>query len=145
MLHTLAHELVHHIREQNAEEYKVLADFLMEQYGKKGVSVDALVRRQMEKAKASKRIISYAEAHEEVVADSMETMLTDGKVIEKLQKLQEKAIKLSNSVTFYDKKLLNLESTSFLKNVLEREKKKAIKRQKESNNLLCFVSFIIFY
>ncbi len=90
MLHTLAHELVHHIREQNAEEYKVLADFLMEQYGKKGVSVDALVRRQIEKAEASDRKISYAEAHEEVIADSMETMLTDGKAIEKLQMLQAK-------------------------------------------------------
>ncbi len=51
----------------------------------------------------------------------------------KIKKLQEKAVKLSNSVTFYDKKLLNLESTSFLKNVLEREKKKAIKRQKEKD------------
>lgn len=45
----------------------------------------------------------------------------------KLKKLQEKATKLSNNVTFYDKKLLNLESISFLKNVLEREKAKAIK------------------
>lgn len=62
----------------------------MQQYGKKGVSVDALVRRQIEKAKASGRKISYAEAHEEVIADSMETMLTDGKVLEKLQMLQTK-------------------------------------------------------
>lgn len=51
----------------------------------------------------------------------------------KIKKLQEKAVKLSNSVTFYDKKLLNLESTSFLKNVLEREKSKAMKRQKEKD------------
>ncbi|MBQ2828105.1 MAG: hypothetical protein IJF20_02565 [Clostridia bacterium] len=51
----------------------------------------------------------------------------------KIKKLQEKAIKLSNSVTFYDKKLLNLESTTFLKNVLEREKQKAIRRQKEKD------------
>ena len=51
----------------------------------------------------------------------------------KIKKLQDKAVKLSNSVTFYDKKLLNLESTSFLKNVLEREKQKAIRRQKEKD------------
>ncbi|MBE6756496.1 MAG: hypothetical protein E7555_08575 [Ruminococcaceae bacterium] len=41
--------------------------------------------------------------------------------------------RVTNSVTFYDKKLLNLESTSFLKNVLEREKQKAIRRQKEKD------------
>lgn len=51
----------------------------------------------------------------------------------KLKQLQEKATKLSNNVTLYDKKLLTLESTSFLKNVLEREKAKAIKRQKEKD------------
>ena len=90
MLHTLSHELIHHIRQWSSEKYKILADFLMEQYGKKGVSVDALVRRQIEKAEASDRKISYAEAHEEVIADSMEAMLTDGKVIEKLQILQTK-------------------------------------------------------
>ncbi len=51
----------------------------------------------------------------------------------KLKQLQEKATKLSNNVTLYDKKLLTLESTSFLKNVLEREKAKAIKKQKEKD------------
>lgn len=90
MLHTASHELVHHIRQWSAEKYKILADFLMEQYGKKGVSVDELVHRQIEKAEASGRTLSYAEAHEEVIADSMESMLTDGKVLEKLQMLQTK-------------------------------------------------------
>lgn len=45
---------------------------------------------QLLKAEAAGRKISYAEAHEEVIADSMETMLTDGKAIEKLQMLQTK-------------------------------------------------------
>ena len=85
MLFTLSHELTHHIRKWSPEKFKVLADFLMEEYGKKGVNVDGLVREQMAKAERNKRHLTYDEAFEEVVADSMETMLSDGKVLEKLK------------------------------------------------------------
>jgi hypothetical protein len=88
MLFTAAHELTHFIREWSPAKFKTLADFLMQEYGKKGVNVDALVREQMAKAKRNGRTISYATAYEEVVADSMETMLADGKVMEKLAKLK---------------------------------------------------------
>lgn len=101
MLHTASHELVHFIRQWSAEKYKVLADFLTEQYGKKGVSTDTLVNRQIEKAEAAGRKISYAEAHEEVIADSMETMLDDGSVIEKLQMLQAKDKTLFEKIKNY--------------------------------------------
>ena len=90
MLFTAAHELTHFIRRWSPAKFKVLANFLMEQYGKKGVSVDILVRQQMEKARNNGRKISYATAYEEVVADSMETMLADGKVAENLALLKEK-------------------------------------------------------
>ena len=89
MLFTLAHELTHHIHKWSPAKFKVLADFLMREYGQKGVSVDALVHEQMAKAERNGRTISYDTAHEEVVADSMETMLSDGKVMEKLAKLKE--------------------------------------------------------
>lgn len=89
MLFTAAHELTHFIRQWSPAKFKVLADFLMQEYGKKGVSVDALVREQMAKAKRNGRTIDYDTAYEEVVADSMETMLSDGKVAEKLAKLKQ--------------------------------------------------------
>ena len=90
MLFTLAHELTHHIRKWSPAKFKILADFLMQEYGKKGVNVDALVRKQMEKAKRNGRTISYDTAYEEVVADSMEMMLSDGNVVKRLQKLKAK-------------------------------------------------------
>ena len=90
MLFTAAHELVHHIRKWSPAKFKILADFLMQEYGKKGVSVDALVRAQIAKAKRAGRTISYDTAYEEVIADSMETMLSDGNVVEKLAKLKQK-------------------------------------------------------
>ena len=90
MLFTLSHELTHHIRKWSPEKFQILSDFLMEEYGKKGVNVDALVRKQQEKAKRNGRTISYDTAWEEVVADSMETMLADGNVLNRLEKLKAK-------------------------------------------------------
>lgn len=94
MLYTLSHELTHYIKEWSPAKFQSLANFLMEQYGKQGQSVDELVQAQIRKAKSNGRTIDYATAYEEVIADSMESMLTDGKVIEKLQQLykQEKTL-----------------------------------------------------
>ena len=88
MLFTAAHELTHFIRQWSPAKFKILADFLMQEYGKKGVDVNALVREQMEKAKRKGRTISYDTAYEEVVADSMEIMLADGNVMNRLEKLK---------------------------------------------------------
>ena len=89
MLFTAAHELTHHIRKWSPEKFKTLSDFLMQEYGKKGVNVDGLVREQMAKAQRGGRSISYDTAYEEVVADSMESMLADGSIVEKLAKLKQ--------------------------------------------------------
>ena len=105
MMFTLAHELTHHIRQWSPAKFKALADFLMQEYGKKGVNVDGLVREQMAKAKRGGRTISYDTAYEEVVADSMETMLADGKVMEKLAKLKVKDKSLWNKIKKFIHKL----------------------------------------
>ena len=99
MLFTAAHELTHHIRKWSPEKFKTLSDFLMQEYGKKGVNVDALVRAQMEKAwNARKRRISYDVAFEEVIADSMESMLADGNVLNRLEKLKAQDIDLWHKI-----------------------------------------------
>lgn len=90
ILFTAAHELTHFIRAWSPAKFKVFADFLLEQYGKKGVSVDALVREQIEKAKRNGRDISYDTAYEEVIADSCEAMLADGDVVAKIAELKAK-------------------------------------------------------
>ncbi len=94
MLYTLSHELTHFIKEWSPAKFNELAEFLMEQYGKQGRSVDELVQAQIRKAKSNGRTIDYDTAYEEVIADSMEAMLADGKVIEKLQQLykQDKSL-----------------------------------------------------
>ena len=82
MLLTAAHELTHFVRQWSPAKFKVLADFLMAEYGKEGISVTELIRK-----KQYELNVSYDTAYEEVIADSMQTMLTDGAVVEKLAKL----------------------------------------------------------
>ena len=88
MLFTAAHELVHFIKQWSPAKFKVLANFLMQEYGKKGVKVESLVLEQIAKAKRNGRTISYDTSYEEVIADSMEMMLSDGNIVEKLAKLK---------------------------------------------------------
>lgn len=88
MVFTLSHELVHFIKDWSPAKFRKLAGFLAEQYGKKGVSVHDLVLEQQVKAKEAGRNLSFERAYEEWVADSMETMLTDGTVAAKLAQLQ---------------------------------------------------------
>ena len=91
VLYTVAHELTHYIREGSPKKFKVLADFLVEQYESKGKSVDYYVNKQMEKArKSGNKNMKYSEAFEEFVADSMEKMLTDQNAVEKLAMLRTK-------------------------------------------------------
>lgn len=125
MLFTVSHELVHYIKHWSKSKFNILADFLLEQYAEKGVSVEALVQAQIEKAKAVRNEdIDPDTAFEEVIADSMESMLTDGKVAEKLTMLAEKD-KLASSINYYDKQLLGLKVTKDLKILEEQQAYKA--------------------
>ena len=103
MMFTAAHELTHWVKQWSPTKFNALADFLMEQYGEKGVSVEELIERQQAKAKAAGHPLDYDAAFEELVADSMETMLADGEIVEKLAQLkkQDKSLweKLKEKIT----------------------------------------------
>ena len=90
ILFTASHELVHFIRQWSPAKFKVLANFLVEQYHKKGASVSDLIQQQKDKAKQDGRQITTEEAFEEMVADSMETMLTDGNVVQMMAELKQR-------------------------------------------------------
>lgn len=99
MLHTMAHEITHYIKKWNAKGFKAIGDFLIAEFGKKGVPVHALLEAQKETKRKSYEkdglpVPSEAklteEAFEELVADAMSTMLADPKAYEKLAKLKKK-------------------------------------------------------
>ena len=90
VLFTLAHELTHFIEQWSPKKYKILADFLIENY-ENGQSMDKLVRAKQEILSATRnKYVSYDEAYSEVIADSMEAMLADGNVMEKILELKAK-------------------------------------------------------
>lgn len=89
MLYTLGHEYTHFIRQNAPAKFNALADFLMEEFSDKGVPAKTLIHNQIQKAKKAGRDIDFDTAYEEVVADAMESMLTDTNVAEKIQKLKQ--------------------------------------------------------
>ena len=90
MAFTLAHELVHTAKQWKPADFKTFADYLFEQYGKKGVSVDALIREQMTKAKENGYTLNEHEAYEEVIADACQRMLLDSDALQKMAAYKEK-------------------------------------------------------
>ena len=98
-LFTLGHELGHFIKQWSPQKFQVLADFLVEEYGKTDMTMRERVlekQSQLEQIRGEK--VSYDEAFEEVVADAMSTMFADGKLHEKLAKLRAKDKSLFNKI-----------------------------------------------
>ena len=89
-LYTLGHEVTHYIKEWSPAKFEALADFVLDQMG---VNAETAVA---EKLASLKRLgivtdtMTVAEANalarEELVAEGMELVLTDGKVLEELAK-----------------------------------------------------------
>ena len=88
LLYTAAHEFVHRMKQNNEAAFYRLADFLVAEYGKKGISTDALVRQQMTDAASAGIDLTYDEAFVEMVADAMQGMFTDTDVMAKMEKLK---------------------------------------------------------
>ena len=84
MLYTLSHEYTHMIRQHAAESFNKLADYLFRQYRENGQDPEALIRAKMDDLE-----LEYDAAYEEVVADSMESMLTDTNAAEKIAALKK--------------------------------------------------------
>lgn len=103
---TASHELTHFIKQWSPEKFKVFADFLLENYAERGISKDALIDRQIAKAKKNGREISRDEALEEVIADSCETFLLDSNAAEKIIELRNKDKSLAQKILDFLKKAL---------------------------------------
>lgn len=89
-LYTLAHEATHYVREWSPEKYQVLSDFIGRRMSARGEDVDAMIAAKKELLRKMKEFKDLSDsdltdaAHEEVIADAMETVLSDGKVLQEL-------------------------------------------------------------
>ena len=88
-LYTLGHELTHYIKDWSPNKFNALADFVAEQMG---TDMDSAVDEKLASLRRlglleGKTMEQAAEmAREEVVADGMELILTDGRVLDELAK-----------------------------------------------------------
>lgn len=98
MMFTVAHELTHFIKEWSPVKFRKLADILVNRYAEQGTSVRELIDRQIAKARENGREIDRDTAFEEVVADSMETMLTQGDIGQMMAELKQKDKTLAEKV-----------------------------------------------
>ena len=89
MLFTIAHEMTHFMRQWSPEHFTKISKIIFQQAGFKG-HMSELVAVKQAKAKAKGKPISYDTAVEEVVADGMETILKDGKVVEFMAEVKQK-------------------------------------------------------
>lgn len=98
LIFTAAHELTHFIKQWSPAKFKIFADFLIEQYGERGISIDELVQRRIDKAKKKGEDIDPDTVYEEVIADSCETFLRDSDAIEKITELHQKDASLAQKI-----------------------------------------------
>lgn len=89
MLFTIAHEVTHFMRQWSPEHFTKIAEIVFQHGGMKG-NISELVALKQAKAEAKGKSISYDVALEEVVADGMETILKDGKVVQFMADVKQK-------------------------------------------------------
>ncbi len=100
MLNAVSHELVHYVREMSPEKFRKLADFVVEKFGEKGRSVTLLIRNKQAKYARQGESLSFDDAYEEVVADSLESMLAQNanKVVSSVAELRQVDADLAKSL-----------------------------------------------
>ena len=86
---TLSHELVHNAKRKAPEKFQAFADFLVNEYSKKGVSIKELMLAKQQEYAENGIELTLDEAYEEVVAEAASTMLTDSNAVERLAELNK--------------------------------------------------------
>ena len=104
-LFTLGHELGHFVKANSAKQFQALSELVKEAYDKTDMTMhERVVAKQNQLSEIRGEHVTYDEAFEEVVADAMSTMFTDGNIYEKLAQLKTKDKGLFNTIKrFFDK------------------------------------------
>ena len=113
VLNALAHELTHFIKSWSPEKYVTMAEFLTDTYGETGMNMHQRVLREQARLKGIRgKDVSYEEAYDEVVANALNRMFDDGKVLERLNELAAKdrglVEKILSGIKQFLKKFLNV-------------------------------------
>ena len=106
-LYTLGHELLHFVKDQSKKQFKTLCDLVEEAYSKTDMSMhERVLAKQKFLSDKRGKAVAYTEAYEEVVADAMSTMLSDGTFHEKLMEIKVKDKGLFNTIKRFFQKMI---------------------------------------
>jgi hypothetical protein len=92
-LFTMGHELAHFVKHRSEKQFKILSDMVAEAFDKTNLSMHKRVLEKqafLQDIRGNTEKVSYTEAYEEVVADAMSTMLTDGSFYDTLMEIKVK-------------------------------------------------------
>lgn len=106
-LYTLGHELTHFVKDKSKKQFKILGELVTEAFDKTDMSMhDRVVEMQNQLSALRDKRIDYTEAYEEVVADAMSTMLSDGSFYDKIMEIKGKDKGLFNSIKEFFEKMI---------------------------------------
>ena len=94
VMFTIAHELTHWMKDTNLTRYRELCGIVTEGFLERGQSVDRLVKNKMEEYREGGEKLTWEEAYDEVIASSLEGVLSDGRVIDLLDAAETKSMEL---------------------------------------------------
>ena len=98
IMNAVAHELTHLIEDFSPASFRTLAQFLAQEYNEQGLSVDEAVKAQIALAKKNGLTLTYRDAYGEFVAESMTALFNDGQLFDKVMRLANKDIKLTQKM-----------------------------------------------
>jgi hypothetical protein len=103
VLNSLAHEVVHFIKDMAPDKFRKLADFVVGKFGEKGKSVTSLILAKQKTYRMQGHELSFMDAYEEVVADSVESMFSQkaDKIVADIAEMRKVDADLAK--TFVDK------------------------------------------
>ena len=131
-LFTLGHELTHFIKDHSKQQFKTLSDLVAEAFDKTDLSMH---ERVLEKQKFLENKygepVSYSLAHEEVMADSLSTMLSDGRFYDLVMEIKVKDKGLFRTIKLFFKHLVEKFTSEYAKLTPDQRDAQDIRQMKD--------------
>ena len=91
VLFTIAHELTHWMKDTAPMQYRELCGIITEGFLERGQSIKRLVENKMEEYRKAGEELTWEKAYDEVIASSLEGVLSDGRVMDLLDAAEAKS------------------------------------------------------
>lgn len=131
-LFTLGHELTHFIKDHSKQQFKTLSDLVAEAFDKTDLSMhERVLEKQRFLENKYGKPVSYSLAHEEVMADTMSTMLFDGRFYDLVMEIKVKDKGLFRTIKLFFKHLVEKFTGEYAKLTPDQRDARDIREMKD--------------